>query len=101
MEKQKIDIDIEADISIAAYETPKVTYGDIISIANLIAKMAMNAGDINQEEYDKFCDIFDMTIGCCADEKNSTKLIKTMKENHIHYCDFLEDENVYCGKYLN
>lgn len=66
-------------------ETPKLTWGDIITVCGAAVVDAKNDGRITEDEAEKVFDVLSAAIDVMRDQKRTAKLLKLMQEVGMDY----------------
>ncbi len=66
-------------------ETPKLTWGDIITVCGAAVVDAKNDGRITEDEAEKVFDVLSAAIDVMRDHKRAAELLKLMQEIGMDY----------------
>lgn len=66
-------------------ETPKLTWGDIITVCGAAVVDAKNDGRITEDEAEKVFDVLSAAIDVMRDHKRAAELLKLMQEVGMDY----------------
>lgn len=66
-------------------ETPKLTWGDIITVCGAAVVNAKNDGRITEDEAEKVFDVLSAAIDVMRDHKRAAELLKLMQEVGMDY----------------
>lgn len=66
-------------------ETPKLTWGEIITICGAAVINAKGDGEITVDEAEKVFDVLSAAIDVMRDQKRTAKLLKLMQEVGMDY----------------
>lgn len=76
-------------------ETPKLTWGEIITVCGAAVIHAKGDGEITKDEAEKVFDVLSAAIDVMRDQKRTAKLLKLMQEVGMDY------ESVISSKLMN
>lgn len=66
-------------------ETPKLTWGEIITVCGAAVVNAKSDGRITEDEAEKVFDVLSAAIDVMRDQKRTAKLLKLMQEVGMDY----------------
>lgn len=76
-------------------ETPKLTWGEIITVCGAAVINAKSDGRITKDEAEKVFDVLSAAIDVMRDQKRTAKLLKLMQEVGMDY------ESIINSKLMN